>query len=243
MNENQLQQLIERVLLRIQREQMQRGQTCPNAYMILSEQWSDWKGACLSAAELLRQAYRLIVVAPDQKAAVLEAAPELAAMACEVCSRQALCFPEGRFLTVFPEPNRDLVVHTALCLNETYEDHWVQHSISRGMPVWMRRQHPLWTGAEPEAYQRRIQAYHQEAEAFGICFDEMWKIDKLVETESQDRQSQPAFLKVGKRFITGSDLAKLVQNGELRLGAADVLTEFAKEQAEERGVRIVRLPE
>jgi hypothetical protein len=82
-------------------------------------------------------------------------------------------------------------------------------------------------------YQKRIESYYTDAEAFGILFDRLPKRNEIVQNAANAVRPE------AKKIITAEDLEKPTPVRELRLRQGDVLTPLAAERAEEKGIRIL----
>ncbi|MDR0382168.1 MAG: hypothetical protein LBH86_09295 [Oscillospiraceae bacterium] len=222
----QLAALIERVLRRI-REEAAAAPALPKAYLIFPGDWqSRDQSQREEALRALRGAYDTVAVLPD--ACCRGAAPpDTGARAAQ--SRGETGFPSGDFLTVFPFASRNLVVKTALCLADDFETRWVARCIARGQPVVMRREHPLFTGQERDAYRRKIESYYRDAAAYGIRFD-------LPSGHGETRRPPGPGR---RRIVTQKDLETPGTPGTLPLRRGDVVTALAAERAKELGIDIV----
>lgn len=244
MDDRQLTELIQRVLLRIQGELTSKP-SLQKAYILMPENWrTQNQRQCVDIVKSLQGSYHTIAVLPDD-----DKCPDdlYDAGMCAVAKRSEVVFPMTEdFLTVLPIASRDLVVKTALCIQDCFETRWIGQCIAHGQPVFMRRESPMFTGREPAAYQRKIEAYYREAESFGICFDRL--PTKCVITQQAAPSGAPvvnpvfqattASAPVGKkRIVTAKDLAEVENNGVLKLNRGDVVTALAAEHAANRGIR------
>lgn len=246
MDDRQLTELIQRVLLRIQGE-LTGNPSLQKAYILMPENWrTQCQSQCVEIVRTLQGSYHTIAVLPDD-----DRCPDdlYDAGMCGVVTRSEVVFPMEDFLTVLPIASRDLVVKTALCIQDCFETRWIGKCIALGQPVFMRRESPMFTGREPAAYQRKIESYYREAESFGICFDRL--PTKCVITQQAappttplaavpvaQPSSMPAAPVGKKRIITTQDLAEVGPNGVLKLNRGDVVTALAAEQAALRGIRM-----
>lgn len=247
MDDRQLTELIQRVLLQIQREQ-NAGPALPDACLLLPEDWQA-QGLCADLLQTLRGSYAITAIVPDGDTG---GEALRAAGVSEIVTRSAAVFPVGDCLTVLPIPSRALVVKLALCLQDDFESRWIAQCIARGQPVFMRRESPMFTGLEPAAYQRKIEAYYREAESFGICFDRLPARYVITQQAAPPRAPEPvepisllttadrgsAAPRGKKRIITTQDLAGAAPGGILWLREGDVVSPLAAERAAERGIQL-----
>ncbi|MDR0924734.1 MAG: hypothetical protein LBN31_10355 [Hungatella sp.] len=230
MDEKQLIALIEQVLDRIKKEsESQKVQN--KAYVILPENWYTQRQVpCIETFHLLQRDYHTVVVLPDKDQ---NAGAFCNANGCSVITRGQAVFPAEDFVTVFPAASRNLVVKTALCIQDDFETEWISQCFAFGQKVYMQKETPVFTGREPDAYRKKILSYYREAEAFGICFDQI--------PETAERVIRPVMSSSceKKRIITTEDLKGLPSSGELRLHKGDIVTPLAAEQADELGINIL----
>lgn len=230
MDEKQLIALIEQVLDRIKKEsESHKVQT--KAYVILPENWYTQKQAqCMEAFHLLQRDYHTVVVLPDKDQNAGAFGND---NGCTVITRGQAVFPSEDFVTVFPAASRNLVIKTALCIQDDFETEWISQCFAFGQKVYMQKEAPVFTGREPDAYRKKVLSYYQEAEVFGICFDQ------LSETAKQAKPPVMSSSCEKKRIITTEDLKGLPSSGELRLHKGDIVTPLAAEQADELGISIL----
>ncbi len=229
-DEKKLNAIIKRVLLRIY-EETAVAAALPKAYLILPPDWENThQSQCLEALRLLRADYSVAAISPDVDGC---AGLLFCDGATDVIKQDASLSPANHSISVFPVSSRDLVVKTALCLEDDFETKWTAKCIALGASVYMRGEFPLFTGREPVAYRKKIEAYYRDAEQFGVRFD--WPPSQRADTRRDMMPGKTA----KKRIITAGDLEELQTNGELRLNPGDIVTAFAEERALELGIRIV----
>jgi hypothetical protein len=229
MEEHQLAAILERVLHRVRAEAAAAPER-PKAYLIFPEDWQTQDPThCQEALRALCAAHDTIVVLPDacgRDAALPDSG------ACATLRRSEAGFPEGDFLTVFPFASRNLVVKTALCLADDFETRWIARCIARGQPVVMRREDPLFTGKERDAYRKKIEDYHRDAASYGIRFS-------FPPGCGETRRPPEVRVPDRKRIVTKKDLETPEAAGALLLRRGDIVTALAAERAEELGIDIV----
>ncbi|MDR2671148.1 MAG: hypothetical protein LBC26_05450 [Oscillospiraceae bacterium] len=229
MEDYQLAALIERVLHRIS-EEAAAAPARPKAYLIFPEDWQARdQGPCTEVLRALRGAYDITAILPDtgsQSEFVSDAG------ACAALRRGEAGFPEEDFLTVFPFASRNLVVKTALCLVDDFETRWVARCLAQGCPVVMRREHPLFTGRERDAYKQKIENYYRDAASYGIQFE-------LPSGCGATHRPPEARVPDRKRIVTQKDLETPGTPGTLLLRRGDIVTALAAERAGELGIDIV----
>jgi len=198
---------------------------------MLPEGWhSQDKSQCLATLLALNGSYQVIAVQRNAScgADILRNAGAVAVVGHDEARNPA----SGDFLTVFPVACRNLVVKTAICLQDDFESKWVAESIDHGRAVYMRKEFPLFIGLEPDAYKKKIISYYMDAERYGIQFDKLPSDCALAKEPALHGCTQK------KRIVTASDLKNADLENELLLRPGDIITELARERAKELGIRI-----
>ena len=202
----------------------------PKAYFIFPKNWQSCESSqYMSTLKSVEGKYQRVIVLPERntKEAIFA---NVGAHTVAVYSD--LCAPAEESITIFPIPCRDLVIKTALCFSEDFEGCWIRKCIEKGLPVYLKKETPMFTGKEPAAYQRKVLSYYQDVKAYGISFlDEQNGLFKELPGKKET--------KTKVRFITTQDLRDVPQNGEYRIHAGDILTALARDYVDKFGIRII----
>lgn len=129
-------------------------------------------------------------------------------------------------VTVLPAVSRDVLVKTALCISDTFENAWIAAGIEcGGRTVFLRSGLAKFSGKEPPAYVKQIMGYCRQVLEFGI---EIKEADALA-----GMQFPPA-----KRVITAANIEHFADGGILCRQPGDIVTDLAKERAELLNIKI-----
>lgn len=171
MDEKQLTALIQKVIERVQNESASDTTVLEKAYIILPDKWRErCQSQCVEVMHRLRGTYHTIGIVPDEDD---DCGVLYAAGMCGLVKRSEVVFPNEDFLTVFPIASRNLIVKTALCIEDDFETEWIAKCLSCGRPIFMRKESPMFTGREASAYRKKIEAYYNDVASYGICLDRL----------------------------------------------------------------------
>lgn len=236
MDEQQIRQIIREVLRRINEEgtliSNADSSALPKAYFVFPKNWQNCESSqYMSDLKSVEGKYQRVIVLPERSTNE-EYFANVGAHTVAVYSD--LCAPAEESITIFPIPNRDLVIKTALCLSEDFEGCWIRKCIENGLPVYMKKETSMFTGKEAPAYRRKVLSYYQDVKSYGISFlDEQNGLFKELPEKKKTKTQTKA------RFITTQDLRDVPQNGEYQIHAGDTLTALAREYVEKFGIRII----
>ncbi len=83
-------------------------------------------------------------------------------------------------VSVFPVVTRDLVVKTALCISDTFENAWVSACIAGGSrAAFLQSGLERFSGREPEGYVKRVLEYYRTVLEYGIDICDVRQIDDI----------------------------------------------------------------
>lgn len=75
----------------------------------------------------------------------------------------------NQFITVFPTTPRELIVKTALGIDDTFETKWIRNCFEKGQKIILLSSGlERFTGKEPQKYVQTIQSYYKTALEYGI---------------------------------------------------------------------------
>lgn len=128
--------------------------------------------------------------------------------------------------TVFPVVPRDLIVKSALCISDTFETKWITACIEAGSEViFLSTGLDKLSGKESKAYANQISSYYRTVISYGLKIGGLKTAAKPAAACSLKQSGK-------KRVITASDVKEYASNGVLDLGADDIITDLAKDEAE-----------
>lgn len=146
-------------------------------------------------------------------------------------------------VTVFPVVPRDVLVKTALCIGDTFENAWIAACIERGSRiVFLRSGLAKFSGKETRAYVNRIMEYYRQVLEYGIeicgCnelsgqrpYQPAEPLMRLVKPEVVP-QNPPVSSHRKKRVITAANVEQFASGGILHLQPDDIITDLAKDRA------------
>lgn len=203
-------------------------------YMVCGQRWDSRYEETLKKLDASR--YLVCPVIPgvwneDGKANALRSIP-----ACGVPVFQSDEIPSDLEQTVslFPVVSRDVLVKTALCLSDTFENRWITSCIARGSrTVFLRSGLERFTGKEPPAYVGRIMECCRQVLDYGI------ELGSLEELDGDRKASVPAAAETvktvpavrTKQVITASNVERYAVNGVIHLQQGDIVTDLARDRA------------
>jgi len=133
--------------------------------------------------------------------------------------------PLGVFESLFPMFNKTLIAKTALGVGDTFATKWIEHCFEQGQKVSILKSGmQMLTGKEPAGYQRTFQKYVKTLADYEINI-----IDKMADM-SFHKQAE-------RKIITYQDVFNF-QGSEIKLDRQDIITDLAKEKAQELGIII-----
>lgn len=243
-NENNLYQIILKVIQKMQAENLLPNSSVPEQklYVILTE---GWREEYRSFFEKLRdrREYRVVTVIPPSMTNDYHMKKLRECEGCGTILRQEEAdlakLPDGP--TVFPAAPRELVVKTALCISDTFETKWVQSCMANGQKIVLLKSglEPL-TGKEPAAYAARIREYYKIIAQYGIEIkEELFDGKPVPGNPGITRVQPPPRADSGRKVITEGDIDRFAQEGRIVLRPGDLLTALAKEKASRLGIEIV----
>lgn len=234
-SEEQLKELVLRVLKELETEKASGGGQRQKVYMLCSAPWSgkyteflremDASGACdvypVIPASWERQGY------------------ETALKSYSSCSRiiyRSCQHPADLedAVTVFPVVPRDVLVKTALCIGDTFENAWISACIERGSRVvFLRSGLAKFSGKEPPAYVNRIMEYCRLVLDYGI------EIGAAGTVSNPEQLVEPEYLvpvphvehQARRRVVTAANVEQFASDGVLHLQKEDIVTDLARDRA------------
>lgn len=205
----------------------------PIAYVLLSERWQEYDSDLFNdLIDSLKDKYQCVLVLPEGNDK--DRFPQ--AVNCNIVTRDDVAEPAEESVSFFPIPCRDLISKTALCLSDDFNSHWVRMCIEKGTAVYMRKETPMFTGKEPAIYQKKVLAYYQDVESYGIHFLED---NNKMEPILQKSNGSEGIQNKTRKYITMADLDNVDITKVFRMQEGDTFTALAKEHIEKLGVRVI----
>nr|WP_319488886.1 hypothetical protein [uncultured Caproiciproducens sp.] len=246
-NENNLYQIILKVIQKMQAENIIQNFSVPDykMYVVLT---GGWKEDFRAFFENLKNQYeyQIFTVIPPSMANDYYMKKLKECRACGTIVKQSEINFEllSDALTVFPVVSRELVVKTALCISDTFETKWIQSCMANGQKIVLLKSglEPF-TGKEPKAYVRRIQEYYKTIEEYGIEIKNDISKEEPICTDCDKTDIQPQQIHhtdAGQKVITESEIDQFTQNRRIVLHHGDIMTALAKEKAFRLGIEILR---
>lgn len=134
-------------------------------------------------------------------------------------------FPVVDFECLFPIFNKTLIAKTVLGISDTFATKWIEHCFEKGHKISILKSGmQMLTGNEPIAYKRTFQNYVKTLVEYEVKI-----IDNLSDLWVQQQ--------IGRKIITYHDVNKY-QESEITLDRQDIMTDLAKEKAQELGIKI-----
>lgn len=152
----------------------------------------------------------------------------------------------SQYTTVFPFTPREVIVKTALGIDDTFETKWIRNCFEKGQKVILLSSgFERFTGKEPTKYIQTMQNYFKTILEYGIEIKTTFNSNEntLYQGESSFftmEQKAVCSQKQEKRVITTVDIEKCGRNGQLILQKGDIITSLAEDRAKESGVHIIR---
>ncbi|MDO5516320.1 MAG: hypothetical protein Q4F66_02125 [Clostridium sp.] len=150
---------------------------------------------------------------------------------------------EGEYIIVFPVVSRNLVVKTALCLEDDFSTQQIFSALENGNRVlFYKKGFKKFTGKESRPYVKKILNYYKTLLEFNIeICDEITEKKILVQDEvalEKFNYSDSNELE-GKRIITANEIGRYVNDNTITLNKGDIITELAIEKAEKMNISIL----
>ena len=226
-------------------------------YVIFTEEWN---GAYWSFFEKLNEEnkYEVYAVIPERIDSKLHLNNLNKFQVCkEIITEKEIDYKKlTEYITVFPIVPRDIVVKTALCIEDTFETKWIFNCMEKGQKIiFSKAGLQKFTGKEPLSYKNKILDYYRTLLEFdieitdSIVEKENHKLSKELNDSSKKYNNSTTKaisinennLKSIKKVITEKEVLDYAQNHQIILKAGDIITEMARDKAKSLNISIVRL--
>lgn len=165
-----------------------------------------------------------------------------------IINRKHVNFNElTEYITVFPVVQREVIVKTALCIDDTFESKWIFKSMEKGQKIILLRSGlERFSGKEPINYIKKILDYYKTLLEFNIEIT-----DAIFESESYESNSRPVIYEntnynevlndnKSKKVITEQEIENYKYDKRIFLNPGDIITDLAKDKARNLNVQIIR---
>lgn len=157
------------------------------------------------------------------------------------------------YLTVFPIISREIIVKTALCIEDTFETKWIFKGIENGQRIiFLKSGLQKFTGKEPLSYRNKILDYYRTLLEFDIeITDFIIEKNNSLLKKSKDISSEkyiPHYNEIlkenkpqsTKKIITEKEVGSYAENNQIILNSGDIITDMARDKANSLNIRIIR---
>lgn len=145
------------------------------------------------------------------------------------------------YTTVFPFIPREIIVKTALGIDDTFETKWIRECFEKGQKIiFLSTGLEKFTGKEPQKYVQTMQEYFRTVLEYGIEIKETIDEIECSQKEPYFDTAQNKFQNQYKKIITINDIENYGKNKKLILKKGDIITSLAQERAEKIGIPIIR---
>lgn len=147
---------------------------------------------------------------------------------------------------IFPTTPREVIVKTALCIDDILETKLIFNSIENGQRVVLLKSGlKKFSGKEPKAYINKILSYYKTILEFNIeIYEDIdsgnYMKDEYIKEECSNNYHSKAVFENTKRIITENEIEKYVQNNTIVLNNKDIITEMARDKARSLNISIIR---
>lgn len=165
-----------------------------------------------------------------------------------IINRNHVNFDElTEYLTVFPAVSREVVVKTALCIDDIFESKWIFKSMEKGQKtILLSSGLEKFSGKEPPNYIKKILDYYKTLLEFNIEITN--DIFQAERNESKDRliiyenvnHNEVLSDNWGKKVITEQEIENYKYDRKIFLNHGDIITELAKDRARNLNIQIIR---
>lgn len=153
------------------------------------------------------------------------------------------------YITVFPSISRNIVVKTALCINDTFETQWIFKAMETGQRIILLSSGlEKFTGKEPKAYLNKILNYYRTLLEFNIEITEKLSGNThgyCLTTENEDNKydvvqnGREKCINSKKRIITCNDVENYISEKRIFINNGDIITDMAREKAQNLNISII----
>ncbi|MDS0528242.1 hypothetical protein NNC19_21375 [Clostridium sp. SHJSY1] len=150
------------------------------------------------------------------------------------------------YITVFPKISRNVVVKTALCIDDTFETKWIFKSMEKGQRIiFLKSGLEKFSGKEPFGYRKKILDYYRTLLEFDIEIS-----DFIIKKENNDLSKNyipnnkmtlnQVKIKEPKKVITEKEVEQYVRDNRIILNKGDIITDMARDKAQSLNISIMK---
>lgn len=160
----------------------------------------------------------------------------------------------SEYITVFPILSRNIVVKTALCIDDTFETNWIFKAMEKGQRIiFLKSGLQKFSGKEPLSYRNKILDYYRTLLEFDIeisdCIKQMENYKLSADSKSSSSSSYVLNNDVNfnerksgctKKVITEKEIGSYVQDNKIILNEGDIITDMAREKARSLNISVIK---
>lgn len=162
----------------------------------------------------------------------------------------------SEYTTVFPIVPRNIIVKTALCIDDTFETKWIFQCMEKGQRIiFLKSGLQRFSGKEPLSYRNKILDYYRTLLEFDIeivdCIMQREKYDSLEICKSASSINYSAdysmslnenklHISSAKKVITEKEIGNYVQDNKIILNDGDIITDMARDKAGSLNISIIK---
>lgn len=147
------------------------------------------------------------------------------------------------YVTIFPVVPREVIVKTALCIDDIFETKWIFKSMEKGQKIILLRSGlERFSGREPLSYINKILNYYRTLLEFNIEIIE--DITQIEDGNSiiHENTNNNVVLKEnkGKQVITEQEIENYKYDKKIILNPGDIITDLANDRARSLNIQIIK---
>ena len=159
------------------------------------------------------------------------------------------------YITVFPIAPRNVIVKTALCIDDTFETKWIFKCMEKGQRIILLKSGlERFSSKEPLSYRNKIIDYYRTLLEFDIEISdyiiqsENYNLPVTCKSTSSTNYSVNHNVSLNenesqnvKKVITENEIEKYIQNNKIILNKGDIITDMARDRARSLNISIVKM--
>jgi len=249
-DEKKLRELIIKAIQLLQSESSTQNLFIPKKklYVIFTEEWNNKYSALLEQLDKQNE-YEVYAILLDEIYNDFQINNLKKFRVCKsIISSNNVNFDElTEYLTVFPVVSREVIVKTALCIDDIFESKWIFKSMEKGQrTILLSSGLEKFSGKEPTNYINKILGYYKTLLEFNIEITS----DIFVAERNENKYDPIIYENTNhnevlndnkiKKVITEREIEIYKCDKEIFLNRGDIITELAKDRARELNIQIVR---
>jgi len=159
------------------------------------------------------------------------------------------------YTTVFPMVPRNVIVKTALCIDDTFETKWIFKCMEKGQRIILLKSGlQRFSGKEPLGYINKILDYYRTLLEFDIEISdsvierENYNLPVSCKSTSSINYSANYNMRLNenesknvKKVITENEMENYIQDNKIILNRGDIITDMARDKARCLNISIVKM--